>query len=64
MDEHEKDEDYRCTWSAEDQKLLAENSANKAAIEKVRFKYVVYSINFISLLGDCRQIRLAVAQTR
>ena len=38
MDEHEKDEDYRCTWSAEDQKLLAENSANKAAIEKVRFK--------------------------
>ena len=37
QDEHEKDDAYLTSWSAEDQKILLENPANKAAVEKVTF---------------------------
>ena len=62
-DEHEKDQEYKCTWSAEDQKLLSENPANKAAIEQVSFELLFDQLNPI-VKGDRRQSHLAVAQAR
>ena len=35
QDSHEKDDEHFTTWSAEEQKTLNENSANKADVEKV-----------------------------
>ena len=47
-DELEAKEDYMCTWSAEDQKILLENPANKTAVAKVSLIFFVLFFNFIA----------------
>ena len=41
QDEHEKDDAYFTSWSAEDQKILMENPSNRAAVEQVNYAVTI-----------------------